>query len=117
MPLLGRRRSALPSQRRKLRQKAVATGRPYPTLLQTGDGPTQVGFLLDSDTPLLSCCSLKIQENPGPSFRTQALTPVPAGSVFIPLAFKPKNFYQKQAHAERNHVCHNGKLPHQASEV
>lgn len=105
MPLLGCRRSALPSQRRKLRQKAGA-----------GDRPTQEG-LLDADTPLWSCSSLKIQENPVPPLQGTGAHPFLAGSVFIPLAFKPRNFYQKQARAKRSHACHDGKLPHQATEV
>ena len=88
--------SALPSERKKLRQKAVVTGQPHPTLVQTGDGPKQVGFLLDSDTPLLS---LLLSEDPGESgafLQDTGAHPVPAGSVFIPLAFKPRNFYQSR---------------------
>lgn len=63
---------------------------------------------------------LLLPEDPGESgafLQDRGAHPIPAGSVFIPLAFKLRNFYQKQAHAERSHVCHDGKLPHQASEV
>ena len=54
-----------------------------------------MGFLLDSDTPLLS---LLLPEDPGESrafLQDTGAHPIPAGSVFIPLAFKPRNFLPK----------------------
>lgn len=92
------------------------TGRPHPTLLGSGDRPMQVGLLLDADTPLQSCSSLKIQENPVPSFRAQVLTPFSLALSLFPWLLNPET-YQKQAHAKRSHVRHDGKLPHQATEV
>lgn len=93
MPLLGCPRSGLHSQRRKLRQRAQAARRSWPHAAgdreRADGGTTSPG----PDAPPSSTSSQKIQENCCISSggRPSSLS-LP---LFIPLAFKPRNFHQK----------------------